>query len=138
MKFYFSIFFALFIVACENTSQEKVVLKPIPEETPIHKISTEVLETKEQVLPSITKYPNGTYEVVLGVHQIEYFANRLMLKAKKVGYTNSSKKTFIQNNKTYHKVTLGPFESYQDAKKADLAIKSIVPDLNSTDIKIKK
>ena len=98
-----------------------------------------VFENKfnNEVSQEIKENKVGQFELNLGFHEIEYFADRLVLKAKRVGYDFGVKQTFVQNNRKFYKATLGPFNSYEEAETARLKIKAIVPDSIAEIIKLK-
>ena len=74
----------------------------------------------------------GEVVLFLGIHNIEYFADRMVLKSKLAGY-DFAKKTSLGPEKW--KVELGPFKSFQEAEKADKAIKQLAPDTVSRILK---
>ena len=78
----------------------------------------------------------GNFILNLGNHEIEYFADRMLVKAKKVGY-EAKKTSFVFEGKKFFKASVGPFGSFSQAKEAEEKIKAIVPDLPATIIKTK-
>lgn len=79
---------------------------------------------------------NGSYILNLGNHEIEYFADRMVVKAKKAGY-EAKKTSFVFEGKKFFKASVGPFNSLSHAQEAEGKIKQLVPDLSSSIIKAK-
>lgn len=80
----------------------------------------------------------GPFELFLGIHQIEYFADRMVLKSKLSGYDFAKKTTFQKDGVTHYQVILGPFKSQSEAMAAEKEIKSRAPDLNISKIRAVK
>lgn len=83
-----------------------------------------------------TTSDKGNFILNLGNHEIEYFADRMVVKAKKAGY-EAKKTSFVFEGKKFFKASIGPFNSLSEAKEAEGKIKSLVPDLPSSIIKNK-
>lgn len=87
---------------------------------------------KQTVETDDIKNHKGSFALFLGIHNIEYFADRMVLKAKRAGYDFASKKS-IGSEKW--RVELGPFNSYEEVEKAERLIKELAPDTVSKILK---
>ena len=74
------------------------------------------------------------YEVFLGTHDVQWFAYRMQIKAKRAGYPYAVKKEIRPN---IYEVTLGPFKTEAEAQLAESKIKAIVKDLKARVQKVK-
>lgn len=103
------------------------------------KKSVEQLEIKNKdglIETSISNHHGkGPFELFLGIHQIEYFADRMVLKSRLSGYDFAKKTTFEKDGVTNYQVILGPFNSQSEAEAADKAIKSRAPDLDISKVR---
>lgn len=72
----------------------------------------------------------GEFEIFLGIHNVEYFADRMVLKSKIAGYDFATK-TYVgtENGRKIYKVVLGPFKTLSAAEEAEKQIKILTPDL---------
>jgi len=86
----------------------------------------------EEVSAQDIKNHRGSFVLFLGIHNIEYFADRMVLKAKRAGYDFASKKSIGTER---WRVELGPFHSYSEAEKAESLIKGLAPDTVSKILK---
>jgi phosphotransferase system IIB component len=77
----------------------------------------------------------GPFEVFLGIHQIEYFADRMVLKSRLSGYDFAKKTVFEKDGDIHYQVILGPFKTSAEAFKAESAIKSRAPDLDISKVR---
>lgn len=77
----------------------------------------------------------GPFELFLGIHSIEYFADRMVLKSRLSGYDFAKKTTFEKDGVILHQVVLGPFKTKAEAEKAEQEIKSRAPDLDISKVR---
>lgn len=85
-------------------------------------------EVKE--LAKFKKNNDKQYMVNFGSFQIEYFADRLLIKAESAGISDKIQKfTYHKSNKLYHRITLGSFDSKEDAEEAVAKMKKHAPEL---------
>lgn len=98
------------------------------------------LDFDENDIKDLAKYKtkNGKqYVVHLGSFQIEYFADRLLIKADSAGISDKiTKFTYHKAGKIYHKITLGTFDSKEAAEEAVSKMKKEAPELLSKIIEI--
>lgn len=115
----------LILISCSPSeksvsSNEKLVQN----NSPSNMNNPESIEQKEKI------NNEGIYELFLGVHNIEYFADRMVLKSKRAGYDFAQKRAIgLREGKMHYQVVLGPFNSKEEAQIAEGKIKSLTPDL---------
>lgn len=141
-----AILFLLFMVSC---SKEIPQIEEVVDKVDLN-VSSEMIDSKEsnekivytepdpldfdsQDKKELEKYKtkNGKqYVVDLGSFQVEYFADRLLIKADSAGIPNKiTKFTYHKANKIYHKITLGTFDSKEEAEEAVSKMKKEAPEL---------
>jgi cell division septation protein DedD len=92
-------------------------------------------ENQKALAAPVAGQEQGPFELFLGIHQIEYFADRMVLKAKLAGYDFAKKTTYEKDGITLHQVILGPFKTKAEAEKAEQAIKARAPDLDISKVR---
>lgn len=121
---------SILMIACSKSPDQvqSQIKSPIPDVNQQTNLNSDTSRFSED------ENKQGSFQINLGIHEIEYFADRLIIKAKRAGYDFATKKSFTQDGRKLHKIVLGPFASYAEAKSADDKIKGIAPDIESSEI----
>lgn len=119
MKLIFSILSLFLIGACARSPEPTSLGEKIP-------VNPKVVSQNAVPVPADEVLDaNQEYELFLGVHNIEYFADRMVLKSKRAGYNFAHKKTLHEKGQILYQVTLGPFKSKAEAQIAEQKIKAL-------------
>lgn len=120
----------ILLSACSK-NEKKIESESITNETTDKQLVHQIVSEKKEM-----KIRHDKYEIFLGIHNIEYFADRMVLKSKLSGYDFAKKTSFTNKDGSIsYQVILGPFDNQKDAEVAEAAIKARTQDLTISKVR---